>query len=95
MDALLEMQREDIKKEDFPTTYDIEFEDIRIGGSDVEERFKNAYLSQIQYYLNRVWIKIVGIPGDIDLDKYVVDPSKHGGREEKTLKQLKLKTRPT
>ena len=47
--ALLEMQREEVRKEDFLTTYDIELEDTRIGGRDVEERFKNAYLLQIQY----------------------------------------------
>ena len=63
-------------------------EDLRIGGRDVEERFKNAYLLQIQYYLNRVWIKIVGVTGDIDLDKYVIEPRNHGGQEEGTIKQL-------
>ena len=62
--------------------------DTRIGGRDVDERFKNAYLSQIQYYLNRFWIKIVGVTGDIDLGKYVIDPNNHGGREERTIKQL-------
>ena len=82
------MQRDEVRKEELPTTYDMELEDIQIGGRDVEERFKNAYLSQIQYYLNRVWIKIVGVPEDIDLDKYTIEPRKHGGREERTIKQL-------
>ena len=54
VEALLEMQREEVRKEEFPTTYDIELEDIRIGGRDMEARLKSAYLSQIQYYLNRV-----------------------------------------
>ena len=87
-EALLDMQREEVRKEEFPTTYNIELEDIRIGGRDVEEIFKNAYLSQIQYYLKRVWIKIVGVPGDINLDKYVIEPRNHGGQEDWTIKQL-------
>ena len=45
-------------------------------------------MSQIQYYLNRVWIKIVRVPGEIDLDKYVIDPKNHGRRKENTIKQL-------
>ena len=88
VEALLDMQREEVQREDLPTTYDIELEEIRIGGKDTKERFKNAYLSQIQYYLNRVWIKIVGVPGDIDLKKYVIDSKNHGGREECTIKKL-------
>ena len=57
VEALLDMQREEVRNEEFPTTYDIELEDIRIGGRDVEERFKYVYLLQIQYNLNRVWKK--------------------------------------
>ena len=79
VEALLQMQKEEVRREDYPTTYDVELKDIRIGGKDTEERFKNAYLSQIQYYLNRVWTKIVGVPGDMDLGKYVIDPKNHGG----------------
>ena len=44
VEALLDMQMEEVQREDFPTTYDIELEDTRIGGRDVEERLKNAYL---------------------------------------------------
>ena len=88
VEALLEMQREEVRREDFLTTYNVELEDIRVGGKDIEERFKNSYLSQIQYYLNRVWIKIVGVTGEIVLEKYVINPKNHGGREEHTIKQL-------
>ena len=62
--------------------------DIRLFKDDVEKRYRNAYLSQVQYYLNRVIVKVVGLPKEIDMEKYCVGPEDHGGHGTKTLKQL-------
>jgi len=88
--ALLNMEKDKVNREEYPVTYDIQMEDIRVGGGDVEDRFKNAYLSQVQYYLNRVWIKIMGIPDEVDLEKYKVNPEIHGGEGDKSIRQLIL-----
>ena len=63
-------------------------EDIRFNKVDAEERYKNAYLSQVQYCLNRVIIKVVGLPKEIDMEKFMVGLEDHGGSGRKTLKQL-------
>ena len=55
---------------------------------DAEERYRNSYLSQVQYYLNRVIVKVVGLPKEIDMEKFLVGPEDHGGNGRKTLKQL-------
>ena len=63
-------------------------EDIGLRKDDVEERYRNAYLSQVQYYLSRVIVKVVGLPKEINMEKYPVGPEDHGGHGTKTLKKL-------
>ena len=46
---LLECGKIEVSKHDFPVTYDVKMEDIRLIKEGVEERYKNAYLSQVQY----------------------------------------------
>ena len=60
VDTLLVLGKAEVQKEEYPVTYNVQFEDIRVSSDGVEERYKNAYLSQVQYYLNRVIVKIVG-----------------------------------
>ena len=86
--ALLECDKKERSKKEYPVTYDVKMEDIRLRKDDVEERYRNAYLSQVQYYLNRVIVKVVGLPKGIDMEKYHVGPEDHGGHGRKTLKQL-------
>ena len=88
MDTILGLQNRHVDRGDYPVTYDVQMKDTRVTGGNMEERFKNAYLSQIQYYLNQVWVKIVGVPADIDIGKIPVPPEVHGGTGEKTIKQL-------
>ena len=68
--------------------YYVQCEDIRVSSEGLEERYQNAYLLQVQYYLNRVIVKLVGIPKDIDIEKFKVAPERHGGKEYKMIKQL-------
>ena len=88
VEALFEMQQGPVGREEDPVTYDIQMEDIRVEGENSEDRFKNTYLSHIQYYLNQIWIKIVGIPEYVNLEKYLINTEVHGGNEERTIKQL-------
>ena len=54
----------------------------------MEERYRNAYLTQVQYYMNRVIVKIVVLPKEINMDTFVVGPENHGGSGVRTIKQL-------
>ena len=54
----------------------------------VKDRLKKKYVSQVQYYINQVWVKIVGLPREIEIDSYRVQPKDHGGSEKRTIKQL-------
>ena len=49
VDALLGLERTVVQKEEYPVTYDVQCEDIRVSSKGVEERYQNAYLSQMQY----------------------------------------------
>ena len=86
--ALLESGRKEVTKHEFPVTYDIKMEEIRVNKEDSEERYKNAYLSQVHYYLNRVIVKVVGLPKEIDMENFMVGPEDNGGSGSKALKQL-------
>ena len=76
--TLLEIRSKVVTKYEFPVMYDIQMEDIRVNNEDAEERYKNAYLSQVQYYLNRVIVKVVGLLREIDIEKFMVGPENHG-----------------
>ena len=67
VDTLIGVVRTEVQKEEYPTTYDVHCEDIRVSSDGVEDRYQNEYLSQVQYYLNRVIVKQVGIPKEIDI----------------------------
>ena len=86
--AKLECRIKEVSKHEIPVTYDIKMEYIRLIKEDAEKRYKNAYLSQVQYYLNRVIVKVVGLQKEIDMKKFLVGPEDHGGSGRKTLKQL-------
>ena len=86
--ALLGIGGKEVTKDDCPVRYDIQMEDIRVNKENAEESYTNAYLSQVQYYLNRVIVKVVGLPKAIDMETFMVRPEDHGGSGRKTLKQL-------
>ena len=44
VDTLLGLERTVVQKEEYPTTYDVQCEDIRVSSTGVEERYQNAYL---------------------------------------------------
>ena len=88
VEELIRLNEEPAMKTLYPTTYDLQFEDIRIVKDEVKERFKNAYLSQVQYYFNLVWVKIVGLPRELEIDRHYVKSKYHGWNELKTIKQL-------
>ena len=77
VDTLLEIGRPEVQKEEYPTTYDVHCDNIRVSSDCVEERYQNAYLLQVQYYLNRVIVKLVGIPKEINIEEFTVAPERH------------------
>ena len=87
-DAIIGIGERKVAKDEYPVTYDIHMEDVRLNRDNVEERFRNAYLSLVQYYMNRVIVKIVGLPKEINMDTFIVGPENHSGSREKTIKQL-------
>ena len=88
VETLLEMGRTEVQKEEYPTTYYVHCADMRVSSYGVEDRYQNAYLSQVQYYSNRVIEKVIGIRKEINIEEFVVEPQRHGGKEIKTIKQL-------
>ena len=90
-DALLGSGGMEVSREEYPVTYNIQMEDIRVNNEGVEERCRNAYLPQVKYYMNRVIVKIVGLPKEINMDTFIVRPENHGGSGVKTIKQLIMK----
>ena len=86
--ALFRIGGKEATKNEFTVMYDIQIEDIRVNKENAEERYTNAYLSQVKYYLNRVIFKVVGLPKKIDMETLMVGPEDHGGKGRKTLKQL-------
>ena len=71
---LLGIGGKEVTKDEYPVTYDIQMEDIRVNKENAEERYTNTYLSQVQYYLNRVIVKVVGLPKAIDMEMFMVGP---------------------
>ena len=88
VEEFMELNVEPVSKEAYQTTYDLNIKDIRIDQVNVKDKFKNACLSQVKYYLNWVWVKIVGLPREMEVDNYSVQPKDHGGSEKITIKQL-------
>ena len=88
VETLLGLGKTAVQKEEYPVTYDVQCEDIRVSSKGVEERYHNAYLSQVQYYLNRVIVKLLGITKDINIEEFQVAPNRHGGKGYKIIKQL-------
>ena len=88
VDTLLGLERTVVQKEEYTVMYDVQCEYIRFISEGVEERYQNAYLSQVHYYLNRVIVKLVGIPKDINIEEFKVAPNRHGGKDYKTMKQF-------
>ena len=44
IETLLEMGRTEVLNEEYPTTYDVHCEDIRVSSDGLEERYQNVYL---------------------------------------------------
>ena len=88
IDAILEIGGREVTKGEFPVMNDIQMEVTRVNRENVEERFRNSYLSQLQYYMIRVIVKIEGLPKEIDMEMFVDGQENHGGSCRKTIKQL-------
>ena len=55
-------------------------EDTIVSGNEVEGRFKNAFNAQVQYYIDRIWFKILGLPSGIGLAEYKIKPENNYGK---------------
>ena len=79
-----------VSKEAYTATYYLQLEDKNIGQDNVNNRFKNSYLSQLQYYLNQAWFKIVGVPIEIKVYNYNMQLADYVGNEQRTIKKFMM-----
>ena len=70
MDVLIKLQSDGISRKQYTVIYGIKMTEIMIDGENVEERFRNSYQMQVQYFTNRVMIRIIGIQGKKDIFKH-------------------------
>ena len=87
VEVLMKLQNYGSSRDHYSETYDINMADMMIDGGNVEERFRNAYQIQVQYYTNRVCIKTIGLTEENDIFKCMKGPEFHEGRGNDTLPQ--------